>query len=145
MQIKLLDLLLRIKKIQEDQGIINRERITNLLKTTQKELEGLREERAELSAFMEKRILFKADELKDLLILREHLLEMQKFAENKLKSQKEELNKVVEELNKTHKERRLYERFRERVLSRQKMEEQLKFYKELDELVFLRKTKGLGR
>jgi len=109
-----------------------------LLKTLKKEHEELVEERKEVSQVFTKSRFFKAVELQDLIRLRDSILEREKIAEKKLKDGYEELAKIEEELLERHKERRLFERLKEKEMWKQSEEELKRLYRELDELALLR-------
>jgi hypothetical protein len=138
MQIRLLDLLSRIKRLQEEREILRRNQALELLKTLKKEYEELVEERKEVSQVFTKSRFFKAVELQDLIRLRDSLLEWEKISEKKLKDGYEELAKIEEELLERHKERRLFERLKEKEMWKQSEEELKRLYRELDELALLR-------
>jgi len=138
MQIRLLDLLSRIKRLQEEREILRRNQALELLKTLKKEHEELVEERKEVSQVFTKSRFFKAVELQDLIRLRDSILEREKIAEKKLKDGYEELAKIEEELLERHKERRLFERLKEKEMWKQSEEELKRLYRELDELALLR-------
>jgi flagellar biosynthesis chaperone FliJ len=138
MQIRLLDLLSRIKRLQEEREGLRRSQALELLKTLKKEHEELVEERKEVSQVFTKSRFFKAVELQDLIRLRDSILEREKIAEIRLKNGYEELAKIEEELLERHKERRLFERLKEKEMSKQSEEELKKLYRELDELALLR-------
>ena len=138
MQIRLLDLLSRIKRLQEEREILRRNQALELLKTLKKEHEELVEERKEVSQVFTKSRFFKAVELQDLIRLRDSILEREKIAEIRLKNGYEELAKIEEELLERHKERRLFERLKEKEMWKQSEEELKKLYRELDELALLR-------
>jgi flagellar biosynthesis chaperone FliJ len=137
MQIRLLDLLCRIKRLQEEREILRRNQALELLKTLKKEYEELIEERKKVSQVFTKSRFFKAVELQDLIRLRDSLLEWEKIAEKKLKDGYEELAKIEEELLERHKERRLFERLKEKEMWKQSEEELKRLYRELDELALL--------
>jgi len=137
MQIRLLDLLSRIKRLQEEREILRRNQALELLKTLKKEYEELVEERKKVSQVFTKSRFFKAVELQDLIRLRDSLLEWEKNAEKKLKNGYEELAKIEEELLERHKERRLFERLKEKEMWKQYEEELKRLYRELDELALL--------
>jgi len=137
MQIRLLDLLSRIKRLQEEREILRRNQALELLKTLKKEYEELVEERKKVSQVFTKSRFFKAVELQDLIRLRDSLLEWEKNAEKKLKNGYEELAKIEEELLERHKERRLFERLKEKEMWKQSEEELKRLYRELDELALL--------
>jgi cell fate (sporulation/competence/biofilm development) regulator YmcA (YheA/YmcA/DUF963 family) len=137
MQIRLLDLLCRIKRLQEEREILRRNQALELLKTLKKECEELIEERKKVSQVFTKSRFFKAVELQDLIRLRDSLLEWEKIAEKKLKDGYEELAKIEEELLERHKERRLFERLKEKEMWKQSEEELKRLYRELDELALL--------
>ncbi len=139
MRIRLLELLVRIKRIQEEREILRRNQTLELLKTLKKEYEELVEERKEVSQVLTNNRFFKALELQDLIRLRDSLLEWEKIAEKKLKDGYEELARIEEELLERHKERRLFERLKEAEVLRQREEELKSLYRELDELALLRK------
>ena len=138
MQIRLLDLLSRIKRLQEEREGLRRSQALELLKTLKKEHEELVEERKEVSQVFTKSRFFKAVELQDLIRLRDSILEREKIAEKKLKDGYEELAKIEEELLERHKERRLFERLKEKEMWKQSEEELKRLYRELDELALLR-------
>jgi|YNPMSStandDraft_2_1061718.scaffolds.fasta_scaffold01346_10 hypothetical protein len=138
MQIRLLDLLSRIKRLQEEREGLRRSQALEILKTLKKEHEELVEERKEVSQVFTKSRFFKAVELQDLIRLRDSILEREKIAEIRLKNGYEELAKIEEELLERHKERRLFERLKEKEMSKQSEEELKKLYRELDELALLR-------
>jgi hypothetical protein len=138
MQIRLLDLLSRIKRLQEEREILRRNQALELLKTLKKEHEELVEERKGVSQVFTKSRFFKAVELQDLIRLRDSLLEWEKIAEKKLKDGYEELAKIEEDLLERHKERRLFERLKEKEMWKQSEEELKRLYRELDELALLR-------
>jgi len=138
MQIRLLDLLSRIKRLQEEREGLRRSQALELLKTLKKEHEELVEERKEVSQVFTKSRFFKAVELQDLIRLRDSILEREKIAEIRLKNGYEELAKIEEELLERHKERRLFERLKEKEMWKQSEEELKKLYRELDELALLR-------
>ena len=138
MRIRLLDLLSRIKRLQEEREILRRNQALELLKTLEKEHEELVEERKEVSQVFNKSRFFKAVELQDLIRLRDSILEREKIAEKKLKDGYEELAKIEEELLERHKERRLFERLKEKEMWKQSEEELKRLYRELDELALLR-------
>lgn len=138
MQIRLLDLLSRIKRLQEEREILRRNQALELLKTLKKEHEELVEERKEVSQVFTKSRFFKAVELQDLIRLRDSILEREKIAEIRLKNGYEELAKIEEELLERHKERRLFERLKEKEMWKQSEEELKRLYRELDELALLR-------
>ncbi len=138
MQIRLLDLLSRIKRLQEEREILRKKQALELLKTLKKEHEELVEERKEVSQVFTKSRFFKAVELQDLIRLRDSILEREKIAEIRLKNGYEELAKIEEELLERHKERRLFERLKEKEMWKQSEEELKRFYRELDELALLR-------
>jgi len=137
MQIRLLELLCRIKRLQEEREILRRNQALELLKTLKKEHEELVEERKEVSQVFNKSRFFKAVELQDLIRLRDSILEREKIAEKKLKDGYEELAKIEEELLERHKERRLFERLKEKEMWKQSEEELKRLYRELDELALL--------
>lgn len=137
MQIRLLELLCRIKRLQEERKILRKKQALELLKTLKKEHEELVEERKEVSQVFNKSRFFKAVELQDLIRLRDSILEREKIAEKKLKDGYEELAKIEEELLERHKERRLFERLKEKELWKQSEEELKRLYRELDELALL--------
>jgi hypothetical protein len=138
MQIRLLDLLSRIKRLQEEREVLRRSQALELLKTLKKEHEELVEERKEVSQVFTKSRFFKAVELQDLIRLRDSILEREKIAEIRLKNGYEELAKIEEELLERHKERRLFERLKEKEIWKQSEEELKRLYRELDELALLR-------
>lgn len=138
MQIRLLDLLSRIKRLQEEREGLRRSQALELLKTLKKEHEELVEERKEVSQVFTKSRFFKAVELQDLIRLRDSILEREKIAEIRLKNGYEELAKIEEELLERHKERRLFERLKEKEMWKQSEEELKRLYRELDELALLR-------
>ena len=138
MQIRLLDLLSRIKRLQEEREGLRRSQALELLKTLKKEHEELVEERKEVSQVFTKSRFFKAVVLQDLIRLRDSILEREKIAEIRLKNGYEELAKIEEELLERHKERRLFERLKEKEMWKQSEEELKKLYRELDELALLR-------
>ena len=138
MQIRLLDLLSRIKRLQEEREVLRRNQALELLKTLKKEYEELVEERKEVSQVFTKSRFFKAVELQDLIRLRDSILEWEKITEKKLKDGYEELAKIEEELLERHKERRLFERLKEKEMWKQSEEELKRLYRELDELALLR-------
>jgi cell fate (sporulation/competence/biofilm development) regulator YmcA (YheA/YmcA/DUF963 family) len=138
MQIRLLDLLSRIKRLQEEREVLRRNKALELLKTLKKEHEELVEERKEVSQVFTKSRFFKAFELQDLIRLRDSILEWEKIAEIRLKNGYEELAKIEEELLERHKERRLFERLKEKEMWKQSEEELKRLYRELDELALLR-------
>jgi len=138
MQIRLLDLLSRIKRLQEEREVLRRNQALELLKTLKKEHEELVEERKKVSQVFTKSRFFKAVELQDLIRLRDSLLEWEKIAEKKLKDGYDELAKIEEELLERHKERRLFERLKEKEMWKQSEEELKRLYRELDELALLR-------
>jgi len=138
MQIRLLDLLSRIKRLQEEREVLRRNQALELLKTLKKEHEELVEERKEVSQVFTKSRFFKAVELQDLIRLRDSILEWEKITEKKLKDGYEELAKIEEELLERHKERRLFERLKEKEMWKQSEEELKRLYRELDELALLR-------
>ena len=138
MQIRLLDLLSRIKRLQEEREGLRRSQALELLKTLKKEHEELVEERKEVSQVFTKSRFFKAVELQDLIRLRDSILEREKIAEIRLKNGYEELAKIEEELLERHKERRLFERLKEKEMSKQSEEELKNLYRELDALALLR-------
>jgi hypothetical protein len=138
MQIRLLDLLSRIKRLQEEREVLRRSQALELLKTLKKEHEELVEERKEVSQVFTKSRFFKAVELQDLIRLRDSILEREKIAEIRLKNGYEELAKIEEELLERHKERRLFERLKEKEMWKQSEEELKRLYRELDELALLR-------
>jgi cell fate (sporulation/competence/biofilm development) regulator YmcA (YheA/YmcA/DUF963 family) len=138
MQIRLLDLLSRIKRLQEEREVLRRSQALELLKTLKKEHEELVEERKEVSQVFTKSRFFKAVELQDLIRLRDSILEWEKIAEIRLKNGYEELAKIEEELLERHKERRLFERLKEKEMWKQSEEELKRLYRELDELALLR-------
>jgi cell fate (sporulation/competence/biofilm development) regulator YmcA (YheA/YmcA/DUF963 family) len=138
MQIRLLDLLSRIKRLQEEREVLRRNQALELLKTLKKEHEELVEERKEVSQVFTKSRFFKAVELQDLIRLRDSILEWEKIAEIRLKNGYEELAKIEEELLERHKERRLFERLKEKEMWKQSEEELKRLYRELDELALLR-------
>jgi len=138
MQIRLLDLLCRIKRLQEEREILRKKQALELLKTLKKEHEELVEERKEVSQVFTKSRFFKAVELQDLIRLRDSILEREKIAEIRLKNGYEELAKIEEELLERHKERRLFERLKEKEMWKQSEEELKRLYRELDELALLR-------
>jgi len=138
MQIRLLDLLSRIKRLQEEREGLRRSQALEILKTLKKEHEELVEERKEVSQVFTKSRFFKAVELQDLIRLRDSILEREKIAEIRLKNGYEELAKIEEELLERHKERRLFERLKEKEMWKQSEEELKKLYRELDELALLR-------
>jgi cell fate (sporulation/competence/biofilm development) regulator YmcA (YheA/YmcA/DUF963 family) len=138
MQIRLLDLLSRIKRLQEEREVLRRSQALELLKTLKKEHEELVEERKEVSQVFTKSRFFKAVELQDLIRLRDSILEREKIAEIRLKNGYEELAKIEEELLERHKERRLFERLKEKEMWKQSEEELKRLYRELDELPLLR-------
>jgi hypothetical protein len=138
MQIRLLDLLSRIKRLQEEREVLRRSQALELLKTLKKEHEELVEERKEVSQVFTKSRFFKAVELQDLIRLRDSILEREKIAEIRLKNGYEELAKIEEELLERHKERRLFERLKEKEMWKQSEEELKRLYRELDELAILR-------
>ena len=140
MRIRLLDLLARIKRIQEEREILRRNQMLEILRTLKKEYEELVEERKEVSQVFTESRLFKAGELQDLIRIRDSLLEYEKIAEKKLKAGYQELTRIEEELLERHKERRLFERLKEREVLRQREEELKGLYRELDELALLRKS-----
>jgi cell fate (sporulation/competence/biofilm development) regulator YmcA (YheA/YmcA/DUF963 family) len=137
MQIRLLDLLSRIKRLQEEREVLRRSQALELLKTLKKEHEELVEERKEVSQVFTKSRFFKAVELQDLIRLRDSILEWEKIAEIRLKDGYEELAKIEEELLERHKERRLFERLKEKEMWKQSEEELKRLYRELDELALL--------
>lgn len=137
MQIRLLELLCRIKRLQEERKILRKKQALELLKTLKKEHEELVEERKEVSQVFNKSRFFKAVELQDLIRLRDSILEREKIAEKKLKDGYEELAKIEEELLERHKERRLFERLKEKEMWKQSEEELKRLYRELDELALL--------
>jgi hypothetical protein len=138
MQIRLLDLLSRIKRLQEEREVLRRSQALELLKTLKKEHEELVEGRKEVSQVFTKSRFFKAVELQDLIRLRDSILEREKIAEIRLKNGYEELAKIEEELLERHKERRLFERLKEKEMWKQSEEELKRLYRELDELALLR-------
>jgi hypothetical protein len=138
MQIRLLDLLSRIKRLQEEREVLRRSQALELLKTLKKEHEELVEERKEVSQVFTKSRFFKAVELQDLIRLRDSILEREKIAEIRLKNGYEELAKIEEEILERHKERRLFERLKEKEMWKQSEEELKRLYRELDELALLR-------
>ena len=138
MQIRLLDLLSRIKRLQEEREGLRRSQALELLKTLKKEHEELVEERKEVSQVFTKSRFFKAVELQDLIRLRDSILEREKIAEIRLKNGYEELAKIEEELLERHKERRLFERLKEKEMWKQSEEELKNLYRELDALALLR-------
>jgi len=137
MRIRLLDLLCRIKRLQEEREVLRRNQALELLKTLKEEYEELVKERKEVSQVFTKSCFFRAAELQDLIRFRDSLLEREKNAEKKLKDGYEELAKIEEELLKRHKERRLFERLREKERWKQSEEELKRLYRELDELALL--------
>jgi len=137
MQIRLLELLCRIKRLQEEREILRKKQALELLKTLKKEYEELVEERKKVSQVFTKSRFFKAAELQDLIRLRDSILEWEKIAEKKLKDGYEELAKIEEELLERHKERRLFERLKEKEMWKQSEEELKRLYRELDELAIL--------
>jgi len=137
MRIRLLDLLCRIKRLQEEKEVLRRNQALELLKTLKKEYEELVKERKEVSQVFTESCFFRAAELQDFIRFRDSLLEREKNAEKKLKDGYEELVKIEEELLKRHKERKLFERLREKERWKQSEEELKRLYRELDELALL--------
>ncbi len=138
MQIKLLDLLCRIKKIEEEKEVLHKNQILEILKGLKNEHEAIIEERERISQAFTIHRFFKASELQDLIRIRDTLLEMEKIAENKIKDLNDELVRVEEKLVERHKERRLFERLKERETLKQREREAKRLYRELDELALLR-------
>ncbi len=142
-KIKLLKLLSWYKKLQEENCKVRVYHARTNLQKLLEEKNLIEEEYKESSEYLESKGSFNGEECKAWLNYLQALLEFKEIADNKVEMQREVLEKLKEELQSFHREKRLVERFTERVLFRFNMEEFKRAIKELDELTLLRKGRGL--
>lgn len=107
------------------------------------EREILEEEYRESFNYLQKEKRFYADELRAWFNYFEALKDFRNIAENKIKTQQKYLEELREELLKKNREKRLMERLYVKTLWIFNKESLKRFLKELDDIVLLRKGRGL--
>lgn len=95
--------------------------------------------------YIKEKKIFPAEELRNWLYYLNNLLEFKEIADNKLKMQEKILEELKEELKKRNLEKRVMERLTEKISWQYNVEKMKKEFKELDEIILLRKGRKLEK
>jgi predicted transposase YbfD/YdcC len=138
-RLEVLKLLTWYKGLQEEQAKI---RViscrTNLEKLLQ-EKDTIISLKKNCYTFIEKKRNLSSEELKYVLFQAERSSEFEKIIERKIEMQKKELKTLLDNLEKAYKERKLMETSKNKVQQLWDLENIKKSYRELDDLILLRR------
>jgi len=143
-RLRLFKLLTWYKELQEEQAKLRIYHARVNLEKLLQEKRLLEEEYEESLQHLKAKRAFSAEELRGWLNYFEVLKEFREISEKKVKTQEEHLESLKNELIKINREKRLMERLHEKALFRVNLEEAKKFFKDLDDLVLLRRGRGLA-
>jgi len=138
-KLEVLKLLTWYKGLQEEQAKI---RVINCrinLEKLLQERDSIISLKRNCYTFIEKRRSLSSEELKYILFQAERSSEFEKIIERKIEMQKRELKALLDNLEKAYKERKLMETSKNKVQQMWELENIKKSYKELDDLILLRR------
>lgn len=141
-KLEILKLLTWYKGLQEEQAKIRVINCRTNLKKLLQEKEEITSLRKNCYSFLEKERILSGEELKYILFQAEKSLEFEKAINKKIETQREELKSLLKILEKAYKERKLMETSKNKVQQLWNMEITKKFYRELDDLILLRKGRS---
>ena len=142
-RLKLLKLLSWYKELQLEKSKIQIYHARIVLEKFQKEKEILEAEYRDCMDYLEKKKSFPAHELRAWINYFEALKDFRDIAEKKIETQQKYLKELKEELLEKNREKRLMERLYEKTILKVNRENLRRFLKELDDLVLLRRGRGL--
>lgn len=142
-RLRLFRLLKWYKELLEEQSKLRVYEASVNLQKLFAEKELLEEEFNDCQKYIEAKKIFTAEELNQWINYFERLLEFRQIVDNKIRAQEEILEKLKEELKERHQERRLTERMLNKSLLQFNAERFKKELRELDDLILLRRGRGL--
>ncbi len=140
-RLEVLKLLTWYKSLREEQAKMEVANCRLNLEKLKQKKDSIISLRKNCYTLLEKERVLSGGDLKYVMSQIERASEFEKTIDNQIEMQKKELIKLLNALEKAYKERKLMERVRDKVQQLWNMEMVKKHYKEMDDLVILRREK----
>ncbi len=140
-KIKLLNLLERWKGLQEETLLQKLSKTQSELKALTSQKKELEKELSEFIKQIETKKIISAEELISKIYAKEQVKTLIQQYQEKEGQKKKEIQKIRENLEAVHKEKKLYETLKNRLYALYQMEKYRAFLRELDELTIIKKAR----